>query len=45
MIETFIVAFRLGEHEDLKSPSSRLVTGRMVQCGTGAFDILTKLSS
>lgn len=37
--------FFLGEHEDLKSPSSRLVTGRMVQCGTGVFDILTKLSS
>ncbi|CAF3734394.1 unnamed protein product [Adineta steineri] len=34
-----------GEHEDLKSPSSRLVTGRMVKCGTGAFDVLTKLSS
>ncbi|CAF2782684.1 unnamed protein product [Rotaria sp. Silwood2] len=34
-----------GEHEELKSPSSRLVTGRMVQCGTGAFDVLTKLSS
>ncbi|CAF2125894.1 unnamed protein product [Rotaria magnacalcarata] len=34
-----------GEHEELQSPSSRLVTGRMVQCGTGAFDILTKLSS
>jgi DNA-directed RNA polymerase I subunit RPA1 len=34
-----------GEREELKSPSSRIVTGRMVQCGTGAFDILTKLSS
>ncbi|CAF1124966.1 unnamed protein product [Adineta ricciae] len=34
-----------GEHEEMKSPSSRLVTGRMVRCGTGAFDILTKLSS
>jgi hypothetical protein len=40
-----ILCFCLGEHEDLKSPSSRIVTGRMVQCGTGAFDILTKLSS
>ncbi|CAF4022192.1 unnamed protein product, partial [Rotaria sordida] len=38
-------ALLYGEHEELKSPSSRLVTGRMVQCGTGAFDILTKLSS
>ena len=37
--------FVSGEHEEMKSPSSRLVTGRMVRCGTGAFDILTKLSS
>ncbi|CAF4756795.1 unnamed protein product [Rotaria sp. Silwood2] len=33
------------EHEQLKSPSFRLATERMVQCGTDVFDILTKLSS
>ncbi|CAF0946490.1 unnamed protein product [Didymodactylos carnosus] len=33
-----------GEREELKSPSARLVTGRMVQCGTGTFDVLTRIS-
>ena len=32
-------------HKESKSPSSQLVTGHMVQCSRGAFDILTKLSS
>ena len=32
-----------GQHENLKTPSACLVTGRMVNAGTGKFDILTKL--
>ena len=32
-----------GQYENLKTPSSCLVTGRMVNAGTGKFDVLTKL--
>lgn len=42
--EIYIIFFIFkGQKENLKSPSSRLVTGRMVNTGTGTFDILTKL--
>lgn len=32
-----------GDWDDLTTPSSRLVTGRLGKLGTGAFDVLTKL--
>jgi DNA-directed RNA polymerase I subunit RPA1 len=36
-------AYLNGQVEQIQSPSSCLVTGRMVHVGTGAFQILTKL--
>ena len=33
-----------GDTEGLTSPSSRLVVGRPVSCGTGSFDLLQPLS-
>ena len=30
----------LGACDELKSPSSRLITGRLVTIGTGAFDLV-----
>lgn len=33
-----------GQKEKLKSPSARLVTGRMVGVGTGLFDLVTKVA-
>lgn len=33
-----------GEIDKLKSPSSRLVTGRVVNGGTGCFDLIQPLS-
>ncbi|GMM51811.1 DNA-directed RNA polymerase I core subunit [Starmerella bacillaris] len=32
-----------GDHEDLKSPSARIVIGRPFKGGTGAFDLMTRL--
>ena len=32
-----------GDTEELTSPSSRLVVGRTVGCGTGSFDLLQPL--
>jgi len=32
-----------GDWDDLKSPSSRIVTGRLGKVGTGAFDVLTQV--
>jgi DNA-directed RNA polymerase I subunit RPA1 len=32
-----------GDWDDLKTPSSRLVMGRLSQVGTGAFDVLTNV--
>ena len=42
-LQFFKDACTLGQKENLKSPSAPLVTGRMVNSGTGIFDILTKL--
>lgn len=39
----FSFPFSTGQHESMESPSSRIVTGRMVQTGTGIFDVLTKI--
>ena len=32
-----------GEHERMESPSARLVMGRVVDSGTGAFELLAPL--
>jgi DNA-directed RNA polymerase I subunit RPA1 len=40
---SFSISNMKGQHEDLKSPSASLITGRMVNLGTGKFDILTKI--
>jgi DNA-directed RNA polymerase I subunit RPA1 len=32
-----------GDWDDLSSPSSRIVIGRMSKVGTGAFDVLTQV--
>lgn len=32
-----------GEHERMVSPSARIVMGRVVDSGTGAFDVLQPL--
>lgn len=42
-LQFFKDACLYGQHENLKSPSACLVAGRMVNAGTGKFDILTKL--
>ncbi|KAG9232203.1 putative DNA-directed RNA polymerase I subunit rpa1 [Amylocarpus encephaloides] len=34
-----------GDWDDLANPSSRIVIGRMSKVGTGAFDVLTQLST
>ena len=32
-----------GDFDTLNSPSARMVVGRVVECGTGAFDIIYPL--
>ena len=40
-IDDFVII--VGAKDDLKSPSSRLVTGQLVRGGTGAFQLMQKL--
>ena len=42
-LQFFKDAYLLNQHEDLKSPSARLVTGRMLNVGSGLCELLTKL--
>ena len=45
--ETCLAFFKdaclLGQKENMDSPSSRIICGRMVNTGTGLFDVVTKL--
>lgn len=43
-LQFFKDACLYGQHESMESPSARIVTGRMVQTGTGIFDVLTKIA-
>jgi len=33
-----------GDNDDLRSPSARIVLGRLSKVGTGSFDVLTRVS-
>lgn len=38
-------SFRHGDFDTLDSPSSRIVVGRVVEGGTGSFDVLQPLTT
>ena len=40
--KSLLILHSAGSRDDLKSPSSRLVVGRLVAGGTGCFDLISQ---
>jgi DNA-directed RNA polymerase I subunit RPA1 len=45
MLTLYVFFSSHGDYDTLDSPSSRIVVGRVVEGGTGSFDVLQPLTS